>query len=154
MKFVLERIASDIDSTIGTLWINGVFRAFTIEDEFRFEKVIGETRVISGIYDISLRTDSPMAARYKARYGDWHKGMIWIMGIPNFEYIYLHTGNDESHTDGCIIVGYGANAKRNYNMNVQHSRDVYVDIAKEVFYVLKAGEHVTFEIIDRDRKDL
>mgnify|MGYP001608463751 FL=1 len=57
MKLTLQRINAGKESTIGVLYINGAFAAFTIEDEYRTVKVKGETRIPSGIYKIILRTE-------------------------------------------------------------------------------------------------
>ena len=152
MKLLVERIVSDSDTTIGMLWINGVFRTFTCEDEFRFEKVAGETRIPTGVYRVELRASSPMADRYRQRFGTWHDGMIWIQDVPNFKWIYIHAGNHEGQTDGCILVGYGAMAARHNDMKTIRSRDAYESIAKDIFRVLKEGEQVDLEIVDRDRR--
>ena len=153
MELLVERVASDIDTTIGMLWINGIFRAFTCEDEFRVEKVDGETRIPSGVYEIELRNNTPMSNRYRRRFGSWHEGMIWIIDVPNFEYVYIHVGNTDNDSSGCILVGYGAMARRAEGMNVQQSRSAYIEIAKDIFAAHKSGEQVYITIVDRDRKD-
>ena len=35
----------------------------------------------------------------------FHKGMIQVMDVPNFEYILIHQGNTDEHTAGCLLVG-------------------------------------------------
>ena len=153
MELLVERIASDADTTIGLFWINGIFRTFTCEDEFRLEKVTGETRIPAGEYRVALRTNSPMADRYGKRFGTWHDGMIWIIDVPNFEYVYIHVGNTDNDSSGCILVGYGAMARRAEGMNIQQSRSAYVEIAKDIFAAFKIGEQVNINIVDRDGKD-
>ena len=41
----------------------------------------------------------------QSKYGDMHKGMLWVRDIPGFEYILIHTGNTDEHTSGCLLVG-------------------------------------------------
>ena len=54
------RYSSGADSTLGLLFENGPngreFLAYTLEDEWRAEKVSAETRIPAGTYDIQLRT--------------------------------------------------------------------------------------------------
>jgi len=150
MELTLDRLASDDDSTIGALFVNGRFQSFTCEDEYRIDKVPGETRIPAGKYRIDIRIAGGMAPKYRARYGDWHRGMIWLQDVPGFEWIYIHTGNTDDHTEGCILVGYGAMARRGDTMNVQQSRPSYEELAREIFAAIDAGEEVWITITDRD----
>ena len=70
------RYSSGVDSTLGILSENGPegreFLAYTLEDEFREEKVSAETRIPEGTYDVKLRTTGGFHSRYAAKFGDWH----------------------------------------------------------------------------------
>lgn len=76
----------------------------TLEDEYRARKVPGETSIPAGIYEIRLRTEGGMHQKYARRF-PWHVGMLWLQDVPGFEWIYIHIGNDDDDTDGCILVG-------------------------------------------------
>ena len=109
MKLEVLRISSQEDSTSGILFetTNGkrTFMCYTIEDEQRNVKVWGETRIPAGTYKLKLRTEGGFHSRYTGKYGDWHKGMIWVQDVPGFEFILWHTGNTDESTAGCLILG-------------------------------------------------
>ena len=105
MKINVHRLKSDNDTTFSTVYIDGRFQCFGLEDEHRDEKVSGETRIPSGSYDIGVRTVGGFDAKYKTRFADIHKGMLQVLDVPNFEYILIHIGNDDSDTAGCLLLG-------------------------------------------------
>ena len=103
------RYSSGADSTLGLLFINDVygreFLAYTLEDEFREEKVSAETRIPEGTYDVKLRTVGGFHNRYLVKFGAYfHKGMLHVQDVPGFEYILIHTGNTDGDTMGCLLV--------------------------------------------------
>lgn len=112
MNVELKRIADNKKATIGSLFINGHFACFTVEDEHRDSKVFGETRIPEGTYSIGVRNAGAMNEKYKKRFS-YHKGMLcihnkneWVLENDGkrFQYIYLHCGNKESETFGCPLV--------------------------------------------------
>ena len=44
---------------------------------------------------------------YKKAFGKLHEGMIEIIGLPNFNFVYIHTGNTIKETAGCPLCGFG-----------------------------------------------
>lgn len=109
MELEVLRYSSEKDSTIGALFdvSNGKrkFLCYTLEDEYREEKVMHETRIPAGTYKITLRTWGGFHERYSKRFPDLHEGMLWIREVPNFEFILIHCGNDDDDTSGCLLVG-------------------------------------------------
>ena len=109
MKLEVLRISSQKDSTSGILFdttnSKRTFLCYTLEDEQRDVKVYGETRIPPGTYKLKLRTEGGFHSRYVSKYGDWHKGMIWVQDVPGFEYILWHTGNTDESTAGCLLLG-------------------------------------------------
>jgi len=53
-----------------------------------------------------------MNQRYAARFPDFHRGMIWLRHVPQFEYIYIHPGNTANETLGCLLVGLARDTDR------------------------------------------
>ncbi len=150
MDYRILRINSQLDYSMGVLFSVENFPerirhlCYTLEDEFREVKVPGETRISSGTYELKLRTKGLLNARYQFRFNDIHQGMIWLQDVPNFKWIYLHCGNDDDDTDGCILVGSYLRLNK-----VLNSRSTYRAIYSGIVENIKAGK--TFlEIIDYD----
>ena len=83
MKLEVLRFSSGEDSTSGILFdVTGgkrKFLCYTIEDEFRAQKVRGETRIPEGKYTLTLRKEGGFHSRYLKKYGaNFHKGMIYV----------------------------------------------------------------------------
>jgi hypothetical protein len=110
MQLEVLRFSSEADSTNGLLFdiTDGQrkFLSYTLEDEYRKEKIMSETRVPAGTYNVTLRTEGGFYQDYTERFGsDFNKGMLWVRDIPGFEYILIHIGNTDDDTSGCLLVG-------------------------------------------------
>lgn len=149
MKLRVVRYFSSDDFTLGMLLdeTNGKhFLCYTLEDEHREEKVMHETRIPAGTYNITLRTVGGFHGRYTNKYGDMHKGMLWVRDVPGFEYILIHTGNTDEHTSGCLIVGNSSDRKGFIGSSVGAYKRIYPAIAE----ALERGEEVTITYEDYD----
>ena len=149
MKIELERFASDEDTTLSAFYVDGAFVCFGLEDEYRETKKAEETRIPAGTYDVRLRTVGGFHARYSRKFPDIHRGMLELQNVPGFEYILIHVGNTQADTAGCLLVGFGAMARRG-DMSVQSSVDAYKLLYPQVVDAAAAGD-LTITIIDRDR---
>jgi len=125
MELLLKRYAHGKDSTGGLLFVNGQFFCHTCEDQPQEQKVMNETRIPTGRYLIQLRDAGGMNEKYKRQYPG-HRGMLHLQDVPGFEWIYIHTGNTDDHTSGCILVGYNGIKTDHGEYQVQRSRDAYV----------------------------
>jgi len=105
MKLTVVRTQFGTDATNGILLIDGIFECFTLEDQYQAVKVMHETCIPEGTYDIEFRKTGGFHAKYSERYKNAHYGMLHIQDVPNFTYILIHTGNTDEHTSGCLIVG-------------------------------------------------
>lgn len=123
--------------------MDGRFECFALEDERRDIKVAGETRIPPGLYQIKLRPAGGMHERYKARFDD-HHGMLWLQNVPGFEWVYIHIGNTDDETAGCILVGDQAFANLMLGQSVAAYRRVY----RRCSLALLAGENVEILIED------
>lgn len=157
MKLEVLRISSQKDSTNGILFdVTGgqrKFLCYTLEDEHRplEAKVMGETRIPAGTYNITLRKVGGFHGRYSKRYGDMHKGMLWVRNVPGFEYILIHSGNTDEHTAGCLLVGNTQNENITKKDGfIGASRVAYERIYPPIAAALEAGQQVTIEYIDYD----
>ena len=124
MHIDLKRYSTSRESTLGLLSVDGVFECYTIEDTQRYEKIAGETRIPSGLYQIHLRREGGLHNKYTARY-NFHRGMLWLQDVPGFTFVYIHTGNTRKHTEGCILLGDQPNNNQLETGFVGKSRDAY-----------------------------
>jgi len=157
MKLKVLRFSSQEDSTSGLLFIDGdlglEFSCYTLEDERRSLKVRGETRVPAGTYQIKLRKEGGFHERYKKKYGAWHRGMLHVQDVPEFEYILIHTGNTDEHTAGCLLVG--DSQENNIIIKdgfIGKSNNAYKRIYPKIARAIEKGNNVTIEYIDYDGK--
>ena len=154
MRLEVVRISSQEDSTNGILFDvteGRKFLCYTLEDEYRETKVMSETRIPAGTYKITLRKVGGFHGRYEKKYGEMHKGMLWVRDVPGFEYILIHTGNTDEHTAGCLLVG---DSQQNNAIKadgfVGSSTQAYKRIYPPIAAALEAGEEVTITYTDYD----
>ena len=155
MKLEVIRFSSQKDSTSGLLFdvTDGTkFLAYTLEDEYREEKVMSETRIPEGTYNIKLRKVGGFHSKYASKYGSMHKGMLHVQDVPGFEYILIHTGNTDEHTAGCLLVGdtQTQNITKSKNGFIGSSVDVYKRIYPPIAEALERGDAVIISYIDHD----
>ena len=154
MKLEILRVSSDVDSSSGLVFdiTDGrKFLCYSLEDEYRNDKVMHETRVPAGTYQIQLRKVGGFNARYAKKYGDFHKGMLHVQDVPGFEYILIHTGNTDEHTSGCLIVGDSQeNNQLLKNGFIGKSVQAYKRIYTPITTALENGEEVTITYVDYD----
>ena len=149
MKLEVLRFNSSDDFTTGLLFdvTDNVrsFLCYTLEDQAQTKKVYGETRIPSGTYKLTLRAEGSFHSRYAAKFGDWHRGMIYVNDVPNFEYILWHIGNDDDDTAGCLLVG-----KTSQDNFIGSSTNAYKEIYPPIRDAILNGDDVSVTYIDYD----
>jgi hypothetical protein len=154
MKLEVQRFSSQSNSTLGMLFdVTGTpkFLCYTLEDEFREVKVSGETRIPSGTYNITLRTEGGFNTRYTEKFGaDFNKGMLWVRDVPNFEYILIHIGNTDLDSSGCLLVGDSQTQNITKNGFIGSSTDAYKRVYPQIADVLVNGGEVCITYVDYD----
>lgn len=147
MELTLKRFVSGRESTGGLLLVNGVFFCFTIEDQYQKVKVLKETRIPPGRYRIKFRDSGGMNRKYKEIFGEDHIGMLHLQDVPGFEWIYIHPGNTDEQTEGCILTGKGI-LNNLGECTTQQSTKAYIELYQLVkFAILNCDEqvHITVE---------
>lgn len=96
----IKRIAFKENYTIGRLYVDDIYICDTIEDKVRElrtaeDKVYGKTAIPAGTYPADLY--------FSRKFG---YTVVRLFKVPFFEGIYIHKGNTEKDSLGCIIVGY------------------------------------------------
>lgn len=148
MLIELLRYSSQKDDTLGVMLIDGRFACYTLEDEFRTQKVYGETRIPAGQYEIGFRREGGFHSRYERLFGEMHAGMLELKNVPNFEHILIHCGNRDDDTAGCILVGNNAQQNVTEDGFIGNSRDAYRRVYPEIARSLKANWRVHIVIRD------
>ena len=102
MLLEVKREPSANDCTLGSLYVDGEFECFTLEDvvrevpELAVEKwkIPGETAIPSGTYPVRVT----MSSRFQ-------KVLPLLLNVPGFDGVRIHSGNVAADTEGCILVG-------------------------------------------------
>jgi hypothetical protein len=86
--------------TLGKMYIDNVFFAYTCEDTYRGlkgkceDKVQNKTCIDNGTYNVALTRST----RFK-------KILPELINVPCFTAIRIHGGNTSEDTEGCILIG-------------------------------------------------
>lgn len=145
----LLRYNDNGESTLGLFFINKKFQCYTLEDEQRTEKVAGDTRIDAGIYEVKFReVMSPKTIEYRKKY-PWFTWHLEVTGVPKFDYVYIHIGNKDDHTDACVLVADTANNNSLSDGFIGSSAPAYERIYKIITPALKANERVFIHIKDQ-----
>ncbi len=140
MKLILQRRPSIGGSTIGKLYIDGVYACCTLEDEMREIpdvpvsdwKIKGVTAIPSGVYRVTLE--------YSNRFGP---DTLTINDVPGFASIRMHAGNTAADTEGCPLLGMQATE---ISLIAGTSRPAVALVKDEVMRAIREGEPVTISI--------
>ena len=146
MKLTVVRTQFGTDATNGILLVDGVFENYTLEDQYQAVKVMHETCIPEGTYEIKFRTVGGFHEKYKTRYGNSHYGMLHLQDVPKFTYKLIHAGNTDEHTSGCLIVG---ETQQDLDISddgfIGHSGKAYSKLYNKVAKELLLGKEVTIE---------
>ena len=138
MNIELIRKEKYDDRTIGSLYINGSFELFILEDTDReLEKggikIPGKTAVPKGRYQVII----DWSDRFKCL-------MLHILDVPQFTGIRIHAGNRPEDTEGCPITGKEIDRQ---TKTLLHSVDALRDLTLKIFNNICCGEEIWLEII-------
>lgn len=158
MDLVFQRFSDNRKSTIGLMFKKiqvGTeqrlhFVAYGLEDEHRDVKVKAETRIPAGFYELGLRQDeTPKTIQYRTKY-PWFKKHIEILKVPGFTGVYIHIGNTDADTEGCLLLGDNADNNQIGDGSISNSTNAFKRFYSEVYPLLEAGKKVCLTIRDED----
>lgn len=143
MELLLQREPTVKETTLGSLFIDGVRICGTLEDVVREVpgqpvaswKIKGRTAIPVGRYKLAL-VDSP-------KFGP---DTLTLVDVPGFEYIRIHSGNDDADTEGCILVGHAVPDPDGDGGNVVNSRMALLTLKAAVVPRLKSHEPAFIEV--------
>jgi hypothetical protein len=159
LNYILQRYSDNRESTIGLMfkkiqkgatWALHLL-GYSLEDEYRPEKVAKDTRIAAGIYDLVIQElTTPLTLKYRAKY-NWFENHIMIKNVPNFTGVYIHVGNNDDHTDACVLMGDNVNNNSIGNGEITNSTNCFRRFYKECYEHLKAGGKASIEIRDESK---
>ncbi len=113
-------------SSIGSLYIDGRWQCYTLEDVDRQIQAAGfiewnanlkiekQTAIPYGTYELIINFSNR-----------FNKEMPLLIGVPDFSGVRIHSGNTEEDTEGCILVGKFKNPNE-----INGSRDAFAELMK------------------------
>lgn len=145
MELKLIRVQEGKDATLGVMYNGMNFVCYTLEDEKREVKIKGETRIPAGEYEIKFReVMSPKTEHYRKRFS-WFTWHLELQNVPNFKYVYIHIGNSDDDSDGCILVGDTADGNQ---YKIWNSSNAFEILYKVVSGKIASGEKIKIKIYD------
>lgn len=154
MHLKLIRYSSNTESTLGLLFDvtnrEVKFLCYTLEDEFRITKLMEETRIPAGTFEIKLRTEGSHHERYRRKFSAFHRGMLHLQDVPNFKWILFHIGNTDADTAGCILVGDKTQQNITLPGRIESSTDAYVRVYQHIVKGFDRDGRVFIEVEDYD----
>lgn len=100
MELSVVRSVFNPTSTLGKMYIDGKFFAFTCEDTDRNlngdckKKIKAETAIDTGKYEVILNFSNA-----------FKKYLPLLLNVKCFEGIRIHGGNTAANSQGCILIG-------------------------------------------------
>lgn len=146
MNLELIRYGFGGDSTLGRLSVDEEFACFSLEDQRQPVKVKGETCIPAGRYEIKLRTAGALHEKYKHRFPELHRGMLWLQDVPEFQWVYIHIGNTDDETEGCPLVGRVPVCLPNGEFQLLQSTPAYLDLYARILRRMSADERVWIHV--------
>lgn len=141
-KVDVKRVGDNDKVSLGVIYNDGIAFCGSVEDrEQKGDKVKGSTRVGNGKYKLCLRKSGRHYEKFSSKWGkDWFRGTPcvytsiedgykYILDCPNghrFMYIMVHTGNNDGHTEGCLLPNYSLDFKSDIGGNSMGAfKDIY-----------------------------
>ena len=138
MRIKLVRESFTDKATEGKLYINDVFECYTLEDcDRRLEvggtKIYGATAIPRGTSAIDISYSE-----------HFNKRLPILLNVPQYEGVRIHTGNSNSDTAGCVIVG-SQNASETDDF-IGGSKIAFEPLFEKIQTAIRMGDTVTIEI--------
>ena len=143
MRLHLQLIRETPNSSLSILTVAGGWICFVLEDGYRQQKVMHETRIPPGVYQIAKRTFGKFFSLYKRKYG--HEFVPELLNVPLFSDILMHIGNIVTDTSGCLLVGLGTK-NNGKDFSISDSEAAYLQLYEILKLAFDRGERVEIEI--------
>jgi hypothetical protein len=128
--------------TLSTVLIDGKEFCYCLEDE---DKMLDQDTPLADISKIKVKGETAIpAGRYKVvvSYSPrFKKRLPLILNVPGFMGIRIHSGNDHTHTEGCLLFGFDIADARVYRsreaMTALMNRLDDVQFTQEIFITIR-----------------
>jgi len=145
----LKRFSDNGESTLGLMYAQNKFECYSLEDQYQKIKVKGQTRIPEGLYQIKFREYlTGMTERYRKKYTSFFTFHLELQNVPGFKYIYIHSGNTDDHTEGCILVANTVNNNMISDGFAGHSAPAFEKLYKNISQQINTGRKVFIKIED------
>lgn len=134
------------NSCLSVLKIDGEHRGYVCEDKDRgltsamsaadiaSKKIYGKTAIPTGRYRVTVT--------YSNRF---RRQLPLLHDVPGFSGIRIHSGNDHTHTEGCLLPGKTYQVV-NGDYQVLRSREMMKELEEEISEAIKNNEIIWCEI--------
>ena len=135
MQIDVIRSIKTAQSTQGSLSVNGIFAAYTLEPTTREVagqpvsqwKIQDKTAIPCGTYPVTIDFSEK-----------FDRSMPLINNVPDFEGVRIHWGNSAKDTDGCCLVGQHTQTDW-----ISDSRPAFDALFPKIAAAIADGEAVT-----------
>lgn len=143
------RYMDDGETTLGLLFLEDKFFCYTLEDTYNEVKLKNETRIPEGIYDVGFnKAETDMTKSYRVD-RPWFKYHLHIKNVPNYTSVYIHVGNTNEDTAGCLLVADSITAN-NIETTIYNSREAFKRLYLELKPLIDKNEAVRIKYYDED----
>lgn len=127
--------------TLGKFFINGEFAAYSMESP-------KSSCLEVGTYKMSLRKEGGKHATYWYKFGDQHKGMLFLDSGKDDMYTYICIGNRGSDAMGSILLGTQAKDEEQEEeaREVWYSENAYTKVYPQLAEKLENGDELELKI--------
>lgn len=141
-RIEVKRVCHTPDSVIGELSFNGSFFCHTLEDKDRrledspghsmmSRKIPGQTAIPRGVYRLGITFSNR-----------FQRDLPLLYDVPCFEGIRIHSGNDHTNTEGCILLGQ----KRSRDDFIYDSKKTMALFMDKIERAIENGHSIEVEI--------
>lgn len=111
MEILVKAIKRIPSRTTSDMSIDGEFFGHVVEDTVREHDTDNDGDIDAADvkrFKVNKETAIP-AGRYQVIFEDspaFGPDTLTLLDVPGFSFIRIHSGNDETHSEGCLIVGF------------------------------------------------
>lgn len=154
LEILIDRRWKKSTYTIGRMYLDGEFFCNTLEDrdrgltsemsliEINGRKVMHETAIPSGTYEVSLDYVSPKFSQYPYYMEVCGGRLPRLLDVKGFSGVLIHVGTNASHSSGCILVGNNTSIGQ-----LSDGKKVFKELYKRLLDAKKEGKKIMLRIV-------